>query len=94
MLYLESEKDKNNPLVSPVCAKKKMLIDLPPAFVITAGKDILYYEAEKYAAMMVNAGTKVERKRFINSNHGFTINCVDEYEESQLLIIDALKRVL
>lgn len=94
MLYLASEKDKDNPLVSPVCATKKMLIGLPTALVITAGKDTLYYEAEKYAAMMINAGTKVTIKRFINSNHGFTINCVDEYEESQLLIIDALGKVL
>lgn len=92
MLYLASEKDKDNPLVSLVCAKKEMLIGLPTALIITAGKDTLYYEAEKYGNMMVEAGTKVTVKRFVKSNHGFTINCVDEYEESQLLIIDTLAK--
>lgn len=94
MLYLESEKDKDNPLVSLVCAKKNALVGLPTALIITAGKDTLYYEAEKYAMMMISVGTQVTIKKFINSNHGFTINCVDEYEESQLLIIDMLEKYL
>lgn len=91
-LYLENEEDKNNPLVSPVCAKKEMLIGLPTALVITAGKDTLCYEAEKYANMLVETGTEVTIKRFVNSNHGFTINCMDEYEEAQLLIIETLAK--
>jgi acetyl esterase len=91
-LYLENEEDKNNPLVSLVLAKKEMLAGLPSALVITAGNDDLKAEAEKYAIMMVEAGVEVKVKRFLNSNHGFTVNCLQEFEEAQSLIIKTLKQ--
>jgi acetyl esterase len=92
-LYLEKEEDKYNPLVSLVCAKKNELLGLPPALVITAGKDSLRYEAEKYCNMMIKAGVEVKIKRFLKSNHGFTVNCLDEFEEAQQLIVETLIQV-
>lgn len=89
-LYLENDEDKSNPLVSPIFAKADMLHGLPPALVITAGLDFLCEEEEKYAAMLVNAGVEVKLKRFLNSHHGFTENCQEEYQESQKLILDTL----
>lgn len=91
-LYVENEEDKYSPFVSMVLAKKEMLIDLPAALVITAEKDSLRFEAEKYAMMMVEAGVEVKAKRFLNSKHGFVINCQGEFEEGQKLIIDTLRQ--
>jgi acetyl esterase len=91
-LYLENEKDAFNPLASPVLAPKEMLPELPPALVITAGKDCFHVEAEKYAMMMVEAGVEVKIKRFLNSQHGFTINCNQEFEEANKLIINTLRQ--
>jgi acetyl esterase len=90
-LYLGIGEDKYNPFLSPVCAKKEMLYGLPPALVITAGKDCLRYEADKYAMMMVEAGVEVKLKRFLNSNHGFTVNCNGEFVEAQNMIVDTLR---
>ena len=89
-LYLENDKDKTDPLVSPVFATEEMLKGLPPALFITAGLDFLCAEEEKYAGMLLEAGVEVKLKRFLNSHHGFTENCQEEYEESQKLIINTL----
>ncbi|OBR95519.1 carboxylesterase NlhH [Clostridium ragsdalei P11] len=91
-LYIENEKDKSNPLVSPVFATKEMLTGLPPALVITAGKDCFRFEGEKYAMMMVEVGTEVKIKRFLNSKHGFVENCREEFKEAQKLIIETLSQ--
>lgn len=89
-LYVDNEEDKLNPFVSPVFAKKEMLIGLPPALIITAGKDSLRVEAEKYAMMLIEAGVEVKVKRFLNSSHGFVTHCQQEAEEAQKLIIRTL----
>lgn len=90
-LYVDNEEDKHNPLVSMVAATEEMLIGLPPALVITAAYDSLRAEAEKYAMMMAQAGVEVKVKRFLNSKHGFVVNCQQEFEEGQSLIIRTLK---
>ncbi|MBW9171562.1 alpha/beta hydrolase [Clostridium estertheticum] len=91
-LYVDNEDDKHNPLVSLVLATKEMLIGLPPALVITAAYDSLRTEAEKYVMIMVEAGVEVKIKRFLNSKHGFIVNCQQEFEEAQRLIIKTLKQ--
>ena len=89
-LYVENEKDCSNPLVSPICAAPEMLSGLPPALIITAGKDCLRHEAEKYASMLIDAGVEVRMRKFRDSGHGFVINCLGEYREAQELFVDAL----
>lgn len=89
-LYLENEKDAFNPFVSPVLATPEMLAGLPPALIITAGQECLCFEAERYAMMLVEAGVRVTVKRFLNSAHGFTINCNAEFEEADELMIVTL----
>lgn len=91
-LYAGNEEDKRNPLVSLVLATEDILIGLPPALVITAAHDSLRAEAEKYAIMMAQAGVEVKVKRFLNSKHGFVVNCQQEFEEGQNLIIKTLKQ--
>jgi acetyl esterase len=91
-LYVDNEEDKHNPLVSMVLATQEMLIGLPSALVITAAYDSLRAEAEKYALMMAQSGVEVKVKRFLNSKHGFVVNCQQEFEEGQKLIIKTLKQ--
>ena len=92
-LYVEEKKDLSNPLVSPVCATPEMLAGLPPALIITAGKDCLRHEAETYASMLIDAGVDVRMRKFLGSGHAFVINCLDEYREAQELIVDTLAGV-
>ncbi|WP_242953778.1 alpha/beta hydrolase fold domain-containing protein [Clostridium sp. BL-8] len=64
---------------------------MSPALVITAAYDSLRTEGEKYAIMMAQAGVEVKVKRFLNSKHGFVVNCQQKFEEGQNLIIRTLK---
>ncbi len=88
-LYM-GEEDHSNPFFSLVCATPDMLEGLPPALIITAGKDCLKEEAEKYGLMLINAGVEVKMRCFLESDHGFIVHCLAEYKEAQNLIINAL----
>ena len=89
-LYMGDEEDYSNPFFSLVHAVPKMLSGLPPALIITAGKDCLKDEAERYAIMLVQAGVEVRMRCFLESDHGFIIHGLAEYKEAQKLIINAL----
>lgn len=90
-LYVDPER-ANEPYASPVFADKEMMTGLPETLVITAGKDMLRFEGKQYAEKLREAGVNVTVQEFANSNHGFTVNCADEYEEAQELYIAMLKR--
>jgi acetyl esterase len=89
-LYTDKDEDSANPFCSPVCATPEMLTNLPPALIITAGKDCLRHEAEKYAKMLIDAGVEVRMRKFLNSDHAFVINCLAEYKDAQELIVESL----
>ena len=89
-LYVEDPRDLANPCISPVMAEAASLAGLPPALVLTAGKDSLRAEADRYVAMLIAAGVEVTAKRFLASDHGFVVNCLDEYGEAMDLICDSL----
>jgi acetyl esterase len=90
-LYMGNEEDYSNPFFSLVCATPKMLAGLPPALIITAGKDCLRDEAEKYAMMLVRAGVEVRMRCFLESDHGFIVHGLAEHREARELIISALE---
>ena len=81
-LYMGDEEDYSNPFFSLVHAAPEMLAGLPPALIITAGKDCLKDEAERYAMMLVQAGVEVRMRCFLESDHGFIIHGLAEYKES------------
>ncbi len=89
--YLENEEDYSNPYHSLVCAEEDQLKGLPSALIITAGKDILRHEAERYALMLVHAGVKVTLKSYLESDHGFMIHGLAEFKEARELVVDALR---
>ena len=68
-LYLASEEDGDNPLVSPL--REKDLTGLPPATLISAEYDPLRDEGEQYAARLAEAGVPVEVTRYDGMPHAF-----------------------
>lgn len=68
-LYLPNEDDRNNPYASPL--KATNLLDLPPAYIVTAEFDPLYAEGEAYAEKLKDFGVQVTSKRYKGAIHGF-----------------------
>lgn len=83
-----------DPYVSPLLAPDEWLREQPDALIITGGKDAFREEGERYGLRLAANGTKVTIKRFADSPHGFTMNCVGKWRQSQQLIIDTLLSVI
>lgn len=93
-MYFEEGADPRNPLASPVFAPIASLQKLPPALVITAGKDSLAAEAEKYAEHLEQAGVAVTKRQYPGEAHGFTHNGTPaNAEEAWQLMASELKRI-
>jgi acetyl esterase len=68
-LYLNDEKEKADPLVSPLLSPN--LRNLAPALIITAEYDALRDEGEEYGALLKAAGVDAEVKRYDGMIHEF-----------------------
>lgn len=69
--YLNGPEELNDWRVSPLCAT--FLEGMPPALIITAGKDPLTAGAEQYAARLRETGCQVRYSRYEQCAHGFTV---------------------
>ncbi|MDR3269015.1 MAG: alpha/beta hydrolase [Tannerella sp.] len=92
--YCENREERKNPLVSPCYATPDQVRLFPPTLVITAGRDSLCGEAEKFKDLLISAGVDVTFKRFEDSKHGFTLSNKPDAREGWQLIIDFLNRYL
>ena len=88
--YLNDKEARKNPLVSPVFADLETLRRFPPTLIITASRDSLCQEGEKFRDMLVSAGVDVTHKRF-EAVHGFNLKRGPAANESWQMIIDQLK---
>lgn len=95
LLYTDNDpKILYSPYCSPVYCPDEEFIGLPQTLIITAGRDSLKDEAEALGRRFAEQGTAVTLKRFLNSNHGFTVQCTGEWEASQQLILDTVLNVI
>lgn len=93
--YLDDpDAQASDPYVSPLRAED--LSDLPPALVITGYYDPLRDEGEAYAMRLIEAGVKVEVKRYLDMMHGFfwVPGYIDVGRESVELAATALRTAL
>jgi acetyl esterase len=75
--YLNSKDERFNPYVSPILAKD--FSNLPPAYVITAGYDVLRDQGHIYALKLVKAGVPVAIRCYKEFMHGFfTMDAVSD----------------
>ena len=88
MLYADGDIELlKHPYVSPVYAPLDMLKDQPRTLIINAKNCPFCGVNEEYGKRLVEMGTEVKMKRFLNSRHGFTARVMDEWREAQELII-------
>lgn len=91
--YLPAPELARDPLASPVLAED--LAGLPPTLVITAEKDLLRGEGDRFAARLAAAGVATEHLVFADSFHAFTHLGPDEPAlKAWLLMAGFLRRVL
>ncbi|GHU71292.1 hypothetical protein FACS1894184_17880 [Clostridia bacterium] len=62
--YCLNVEDRMDPLVSPILASDDQLRAFPPTLIITAGRDGLCAEAERFSEMLRAVGVDVTHKRF------------------------------
>lgn len=70
--YIRDEKDSKNPHVAPLLAKD--VSNMPPAFILTAGYDVLRDEGQAYAEKLKEAGVHVETVCEKGLVHGYFTN--------------------
>jgi len=91
--YLNDKDGRKNSLISPVYADAEQLKSFPPTLVITASRDSLCEEGEKFKDMLVSAGVEVTHRRF-EAMHGFNLKASQNSDESWQMIIDHLRKHL
>lgn len=81
-LNFTRKEDTLSHIASPVLADQKELEGFEPCCIITAEKDSMKEDGQRFADKLIEAGTPVLRRHFLHSRHGFLINFTDEYEEA------------
>ena len=71
-----------NPLISPTLASADELREFPATSILTADHDTLMNEAESFGQQLVNVGTQVTCRRYVDSLHGFTVNEAGAYQQA------------
>ena len=94
VLYGVTPDNLANPLLSPILADRDLLVGQAPALMLIAGKDCLRFEAQRYAARLIEAGVDIDVRTFAESDHGFTITAHDEWERAREVIFAWLGNAL
>jgi len=87
-LYIGGKEIGASPYASPLLASDRLLGMLPETLLIVGGMDPFQFDAQIFTNRISTVGGKSTLRRFEHSRHGFIINCMDEWEEAQRLVID------
>jgi len=91
LLYADGDAQLlKTPALSPIFATPEELRDQPPALIVEAGQCPFVKVNREYGEKLSKAGNKVERIEFPNSRHGFSVRMLDEWQEAQQAIVDAI----
>lgn len=85
--YFSNKSQMTNILASPLLVES--LVDLPPAFIITAEFDPLRDEGEEYADRLASFGVPVRKKRYPGMVHSF-LNYSGEVDLSKIALDDTV----
>ena len=88
--YCNDRNVRKNSLISPVYATVDEVSAFPPTLIITANRDSLCGEGERFRDKLIAAGVEVTHKRF-DDIHGFNLNPGANADESWQMIIDHIK---
>jgi hypothetical protein len=91
--YCHKKEDRKNPLVSPAFATREQVKAFPPTLIITASRDSLCAEGEKFKDLLIDSGVNVTFKRF-EAKHGFAHNGGPDADEAWIIMINHLKECL
>lgn len=89
-MYADSE-FRQEIYCSPGLASDKLLAQMPPTLIMYCENDTFCDEDARFHIRMLEQGVPVYGKRFLNSNHGFVVQRVGEYEIAERMIIQSLK---
>ena len=74
--------------VSLALTPAEQLRGLPPTDIVTAGRDNLVEEAERYTEKLRAAGVPTTFRCFENSRHGFLVNLYDEWQAGESYVAE------
>ncbi len=81
-----------SPYCSPVFATDMMLKNQPKTLIVNCGSCDFKKDNENYGIRLVENGNEVIFKCFMNSRHGSTVRCLDEWEAQQDFIISIINQ--
>lgn len=88
-MYVDPE-DASECYCSPAFASDEQLEKMPPTLMLYCENDMFCDEDAEFQRRLLKAGVPVCGKRFMHSNHGFTVQRKGEYEIAERMILSAL----
>jgi len=92
-MYVDPE-DAGELYCSPGLATDEMLAKEPPTVLLYCENDTFCDEDALFHHRLLAQGVPVYGKRFLHSNHGFTVQRAGEYAEAEKMIITALTNMM
>lgn len=90
-VYAPEENTKKNVLCSPLLADEEELRGLPPAVIMTCGKDIIRFQGREYAGKLVRANVEVLMREFEDCAHAFEVFDGPYMKAGQDFLIQGIK---
>lgn len=91
LLYADGDMELlESPELSPIFATQEDLQNQPPTLIVEADQCNFREVNRRYGEKLAQAGTQVKRIEFPGSRHGFTVRLLDQWQEAQQAIVDAI----